>query len=146
MPHGGWGETRLKKIALCHPEVNHYARGLCRQCYQRNSDRSEMRKKYYQAHKDDWKKHYKKHSRTRTAKRYGLTVEQLDAMTAAQGGLCAVCSRQPGKKGLAVDHHHATGVVRGLLCSSCNTAIGLLRDDPELMEKAAQYARNCNPL
>jgi len=73
---------------------------------------------------------------------YGLTEEQYDALHASQGGCCAICSTE--KLGttydrLYVDHDHATGQVRGLLCMNCNTAIGHMRDDPELLRRAAAY-------
>ena len=60
--------------------------------------------------------------------RYGITVEQYDAMLKEQSGGCAVCSAKSAYKNksaiLHVDHCHVTGRVRGLLCSNCNTAIG----------------------
>lgn len=54
------------------------------------------------------------------AKTYDLTPEQYDALLALQGGKCAICRARPKSKRLAVDHDHATGLVRGLLCSRCN--------------------------
>lgn len=56
-----------------------------------------------------------------------------------QGGGCAVCQRPPNGRKLCVDHDHRTGVVRGLLCSTCNTAIGLLQDDYATVVNAARY-------
>lgn len=56
---------------------------------------------------------------------YGLTVEQYDAMLAEQGGRCFLCKALPGKKRLAVDHSHESGAVRRLLCSICNTRLGV---------------------
>jgi hypothetical protein len=81
------------------------------------------------------------------AKNYGLSVADYDALLRAQGGVCAVCGRdEPNAHGrtgkqfaLAVDHCHATGKVRGLLCQKCNRAIGLLGDDPVLMRRAISY-------
>lgn len=70
---------------------------------------------------------------------YGLTPEQYDAMLAAQGGVCFICS---GKRRylLAVDHCHATGRVRGLLCKLCNGRIlTAARDNPEILRRAADY-------
>ena len=60
--------------------------------------------------------------------------------------MCAVC-RNPettlgnnGRiKNLAVDHDHITGRVRGLLCNNCNRALGLLRDDREVLQRAIDY-------
>lgn len=63
-------------------------------------------------------------------------------MLADQGGLCAIC-RQPERTArnqvLAVDHDHSTGEVRGLLCSHCNRAVGLLADDPARLIRALAY-------
>jgi Recombination endonuclease VII len=71
---------------------------------------------------------------------YGLSKEDYRRLLAAQNGLCAVCDEKPERR-LCVDHCHATGEVRGLLCGNCNTAIGLLADDPERMLAAARYVR-----
>ena len=76
---------------------------------------------------------------------YGITPEQYEAMVEAVGGLCAICgqperaTRRGEIRGLNVDHDHDTGAVRGLLCSNCNTAIGLLRDDPVRLQAAIVY-------
>ncbi|MEQ1354518.1 MAG: endonuclease VII domain-containing protein [Candidatus Acidiferrum sp.] len=70
---------------------------------------------------------------------YGVPLEVYRAKLAAQDGRCAICGGPPGKRSLNVDHDHATGQVRDLLCAACNTGIGALRDDPELMRKAAEY-------
>jgi Pyruvate/2-oxoacid:ferredoxin oxidoreductase delta subunit len=58
-------------------------------------------------------------------RRYGITIEDRDRMLADQGGVCAVCADRPA---VVVDHDHATGAVRGLLCKGCNVAIGVLGD------------------
>lgn len=61
--------------------------------------------------------------RTRLKNRYGLTEADFNAMVVLQAGKCALCLRDPGYR-LFVDHCHATGKVRGLLCSKCNGALG----------------------
>ena len=53
----------------------------------------------------------------------GLSVEDYDAMLAAQGGVCAICGNPPKTRRLDVDHDHKTGKVRGLLCHRCNRAL-----------------------
>jgi len=77
---------------------------------------------------------------------YGITIEDYEALLARQDGRCAICrADQPGgtqpedRVSWHVDHDHATGAVRGLLCNRCNRAVGLLRDDPEVCRRAAGY-------
>ncbi len=73
-------------------------------------------------------------------KKYGLTPAEYDRLFSDQSGKCAICDETPmTKKGPVVDHGHETGKVRGILCQRCNTAIGMLRDDPMLLRKAATY-------
>jgi len=78
---------------------------------------------------------------------YGVDATRYQEMLREQKGVCAICS-QPEKitdnasgkfKDLAVDHDHVTGAVRALLCSACNTAIGLFNDDEGLLAKAQTY-------
>ena len=74
--------------------------------------------------------------------RYGITFEEYEAMYNAQNKCCAICSKElplGGTKGLYVDHNHTTGVVRGLLCSGCNSAIGKLKEDRDIFERAMKY-------
>jgi hypothetical protein len=75
---------------------------------------------------------------------YGLTLAQYDDLLRSQEGQCAVCQRspKPGQR-LVVDHDHHTGAVRGLLCSSCNTALGLMEENPLLLQDLAAYAEHC---
>jgi hypothetical protein len=77
-------------------------------------------------------------------RRYGLTVEIYETMLAAQGGVCKICGGGPNGKAvgrLHVDHDHATGRVRGLLCYLCNKMLGLARDRAEVLDRAAAYLR-----
>lgn len=79
-------------------------------------------------------------------KRFGLTLEQFNALVEQQGGVCAICKNpemwnRKDVKRLSVDHCHATGRVRGLLCNRCNRAIGLLGDNDRLCVAAAEYLR-----
>lgn len=72
-------------------------------------------------------------------RRYGITVEQYREMYDLQDGRCAICRNlQPGKH-FAVDHCHATGIIRGLLCNKCNSGLANFRDDIEALEAAASY-------
>lgn len=76
----------------------------------------------------------------RVEKTYGLSAEGYATLLAAQGGRCAICQTRPRKKRLAVDHAHASGQVRGLLCSRCNhDLLGAANEDPQLLRRAADY-------
>jgi len=70
--------------------------------------------------------------------KYGLNVEEYDALVLASGGLCAICSGDMGDD-ICVDHCHDTGAVRGLLCRHCNFGLGHFRDDPERLRAALAY-------
>lgn len=74
---------------------------------------------------------------------YGITTATYDEMLATQGGGCAICKKTnaDGRR-LAIDHHHGTGKVRGLLCHNCNVAIGGFFDDAALMRAAAGYVES----
>ena len=69
-------------------------------------------------------------------RRYGITAEEADAMREAQGGMCAVCGVAPAGH---VDHDHATGAVRELLCFNCNGGLGQFKDNPAVLRAAADY-------
>lgn len=73
-------------------------------------------------------------------KNYGITIEQYDEMFKAQSGVCAVClgMNLSGRR-LAVDHNHATGKIRQLLCSRCNSSIGLAKENAQILYKLAEY-------
>ena len=73
---------------------------------------------------------------------FGITLDEYETMLAQQAGVCAICKAPPETSycgTLAVDHDHDTGKVRGLLCTRCNTALGSLRDSPEMLRAAANY-------
>lgn len=61
----------------------------------------------------------------------------LNPPAESRSGACEVCKREFDS--LHLDHDHSTGIIRGWLCSGCNTAIGLMRDDPSTMRAAALY-------
>lgn len=73
---------------------------------------------------------------SRLKRHYGLTVAQRDAMIKEQFGICPICL-EPGPK--HVDHDHDTGKVRGVLCFSCNAALGQFKDRPDVLRRAAEY-------
>jgi hypothetical protein len=75
----------------------------------------------------------------RLKKEFNLTLEEYAALSATQGGTCAICGCLPGDTPLCVDHCHTTGRVRGLLCRLCNTALGQFQDSMERLARALLY-------
>lgn len=75
----------------------------------------------------------------RLRRKYALTPEALAAMHTAQAGMCAICGGPPDHRGLVIDHCHATGNVRGLLCNHCNSLLGMARDDVARLRSAIEY-------
>lgn len=69
---------------------------------------------------------------------YDITPREVDQRLKDQDNACAIC-QQPFEDKPMVDHDHKSGKVRGLLCHHCNTGIGLMRDDPKLLYRAARY-------
>lgn len=86
--------------------------------------------------------------RRRNLRRHGITPEQWDALFASQGGACASCRGvfppSENNRDRHTDHDHETGRVRGILCSRCNTGIGLASEDPERLRMMARYLERVN--
>lgn len=127
------------RIPTCHPDRKHATRGLCASCNSQawnkaHPERVKANRKHIQRKLSLW------HT-------YGMTPEEYEARWRAQDGRCA----NPGcraprpmsppsfKRALLVDHCHATGIVRGLLCGACNSALGLARDDPDRLQGLIDY-------
>jgi hypothetical protein len=121
----------------------------CRNCYRdwynrKYEEDSEFRNKRKQHFREFYVENYtnrrEKHNNDRMFRKYGITREEFDVMSEAQGGLCTICQRPPiGKTRLSVDHCHKTLRVRGLLCDQCNTGLGMFQDNPEVLAAAITY-------
>lgn len=99
----------------------------------------EHNKQYYPKNRDRYLANKRKWS---LKSNYGLTEEDYANLLEVQDGCCAICnSDSPGDRWnyFHVDHDHKTGTVRGLLCAKCNTAIGLLSEDPQVLLRALTY-------
>jgi hypothetical protein len=99
--------------------------------------KSEQKRSYYK----DVEKSRERAVRNNFKSKYGITVEQRDALFKAQGFVCAICaSPTPNtKSGWHTDHDHQTGRVRGVLCHHCNLLLGNARDNPLILSSAARY-------
>lgn len=131
----GSGTTLAAKCKRCVYD-NNQRKKIDRAAYNRGA--AERQRKKYTANPQHFRD---KNRRNRLKRHYGLSAEQHAGMVEAQGGLCWLCGKPPAGtwKVLNVDHDHATGRIRRLLCYPCNVAIGYFQDSPELMRKAADY-------
>lgn len=75
----------------------------------------------------------------RLMKLYGLEEGEYARMLEAQGGVCAVCGKRPGRTRLAVDHDHKNGVVRGLLHGRCNRSLAPFEGTELMLRRAIAY-------
>lgn len=102
-------------------------------------DKKAYRDKYYAENREQFSQKRKKWRQenpekqaeigrcARLKRKFGMTIEEYDLLLKQQKGVCAICE-QPCRTGnrLAVDHHHKTGEIRGLLCYSCNVRVGFI--------------------
>jgi hypothetical protein len=146
----GYRKSRPVRMADCHPDRKHKGKGLCHSCYM---------VQWMKDHPDcnsgnNWSKshpeQFYKAKRIADWKRRGIKItwEQYESLWFQQGGKCAnsACSQQFPLKvpdhrfgSLQVDHDHDTGEVRGLLCTKCNRALGLLLDDIDMAKGLVDY-------
>lgn len=71
--------------------------------------------------------------------KYGISLEEKLQMLASQGGKCAICNTTEPPHTWCVDHVHGTSLIRAILCDGCNTAIGMMKENPEALRAAATY-------
>lgn len=76
-------------------------------------------------------------------KKYGITLEEYNNLFFKQNGCCDICKKHQSefKISLSVDHCHETGNIRGLLCSSCNRALGMYKESEEILLNAIKYIK-----
>jgi hypothetical protein len=105
--------------------------------YQHQRDWYQRNKEKMLARTNAWKKaHPEIVKQQQITYYYGLTKAEYENLLALYDGKCGICGRC---KPLVIDHNHRTGAVRGLLCRSCNTAIGLFGDSLEILALAKEY-------
>lgn len=105
---------------------------------EKNLEKKRLRQRLaYHANKD-------RHRKNSLKRKYGINLDDYNKMLQEQNGSCAICFvkvEDTKKKYLCVDHNHLTGAVRALLCDPCNSAIGFLKEDQEVILRAAEYLK-----
>lgn len=127
---------------------------LCRDCGKKKGPNQLKNARCFRCGKIATRKQRGERHGNHVEKTFGITGAMYGRLRAYQAGTCAICARATGaSKRLAVDHNHACSMghppqvgciecVRGLLCSTCNTFIGRVRDDPRVGERMARYLRD----
>jgi hypothetical protein len=122
------GETDIKKFYV--DSLGRRTNKVCRECHKIGC-------------KERWHKRSETDRQASRAYKYGITPDEFLEMLEKQEGKCKICGNKPTtQRGLHVDHCHKSGVVRGLLCHGCNTGLGNMKEDPEILLKAIAYLRN----
>ena len=137
------------RYAACHPQRRVKSLGMCGSCYnahlvkrtpEKAPHRLEVGRNARKRKRDQNPHGFDKKQRDRVLRhRYGISIEDFDKKEARQGGACAICKRPPTAKTLYVDHDHATGAARDLLCAACNTAVGFVEKDPGRLVAISEY-------
>lgn len=116
--------------------------------------RNEQKQRHYLKNKEkidqrakDWYNNNKDRYRNRSMlRKYGIDLFQYNLMRELQQYRCAICGQgeESLKNGLVVDHCHKTGKVRKLLCTTCNTALGMFKENPMILQSAVEYIKEFN--
>jgi hypothetical protein len=142
-------ESQRAWVAANREHVRAYNREYQRAWRASNPDRERARVQTWRAANPE---KIRESTRAAQMKRtFGVSREEYLSTLAAQGGRCAICRTDvPGGQGrFHIDHSHDFGARdrrghRGLLCHGCNTALGLMKDDPALLLAAATYLADWN--
>jgi hypothetical protein len=135
-PHDAFYQDKAKARGI---------RSKCRQCCSAETQEWRIKNRsHYNNYVAMWRaKNPARQHATEIKRNYGLSIEQYNAMLAAQNCQCVICGKQHDpsvKRGrLYVDHCHKTGKVRALLCGGCNSMLGHANDETTILLKAVDY-------
>lgn len=114
----------------------------------------EKQKKYWTEHREElnarrraqdtirYKEALAKHRIWFRKRKFGLSANDVNDLLDKQNGVCAICHKATwNKKGPCIDHDHASGKVRGILCYACNSALGFIKDDLKTLKSMMDYLR-----
>lgn len=134
------------------PDGSPKRRTICKPCYAREmreylARNPEQHKKKRLAYVSWQERNPRAHKHNLLRFKYGMTVDHYEQLMRDQDGKCAVCGgvergidHRSGKpRALSVDHCHATGTIRGLLCADCNRCIGMARENISVLSKMISY-------
>jgi len=120
--------------------------GLSSKCKDCIKERRKKQKDYDKRYWKKWSAENAEKLRERDVgynlkRKFNMTVEDYNVLLQSQNNTCATCDKTHSSNGkrLAVDHCHVTGKIRGLLCNECNTALGLVKENPVVLLELIDY-------
>jgi len=136
----------IRKAAEDFPKNNAFEFGRASECKACHNARGRKWRAMAMKERPEFRERREKSQRKARAKKYGLTLKELDSLETRSGGVCEICDNPPNMAGtssnaLNVDHCHKSGKVRGMLCSRCNLTIGVVGEDPSVLESMIAYLR-----
>jgi hypothetical protein len=146
------GESKDHSHFYSHSSTKDRLANICKVCHLSNSkkrlkdpknkERAKLSQKKWRADP----KNKRANLSSRYKAKYGITLDTYEEMLASQDNKCYLCGNEENYNGkpLYVDHCHTSGKIRKLLCQHCNTGLGMFRDNPELLIKAADYVKEHN--
>lgn len=146
LPESKFSVTRRK---LASGEYKDYINSTCMVCYRQSWLMSEKNRETHRKGNRNWYYNNPEHAKTQRLRKYGIDYDEYNRMRESQQYKCAVCDIHETKvtqgraktpaTALQVDHCHATGSLRKLLCTDCNIILGKSKDNPEILKAAALY-------
>lgn len=133
-------ENNMKNCCKCKEELQEYL-------FNKDKNRPDGLEPLCRACKSSVRNKDKEKS-TKLTKKFGISLDQYNLLLLQQNNSCGICKisildyQLIRTNYFPVDHCHVTGKVRGLLCDACNRGIGLLKDSPEILQKAIDYLHN----
>lgn len=128
-----YNKEAVKRFHETHPG---YATAYAREYRRRNPDKVA---KYYATKREKVKQDAVRLKNKELTQKYNITLNEWTELLEKQGSRCAICNTENLTGKWHTDHHHGSGRVRGILCSRCNLALGLLKDNPTVLRAAADY-------
>lgn len=159
----------MKKCRVCHNElpkerfgvtrrkdksgaIREYFDATCMVCRRNKYLAKNGKREIHRQGTKNWYHNNPDKAKSQRLKKYGLDFDGYNALRVKQGYCCAVCKKHENDvaqgraktpaTALHVDHDHATGKVRGLLCTNCNTILGKCYDDVKILEQAVDYLKD----
>lgn len=132
-----WQEKNPEKVKEYHKRAS-------RNYHKKNHEKERIYKNKWRKNNEKRREYEKKWKSINNLKKYSMTKKDFEITIKEQNNVCAICEREKtkvgkGKREFSVDHDHITGKKRGLLCTSCNLALGLLKDNIKSLENAIKY-------